>query len=103
MSASQPTADAGRIELGLRQNLPQFALLVAVNGLVGGMLGQERTVLPLLGEQKFGLRAYTAELTFIAVFGLAKAATTTSWHLVGPLRTQAGARHAAGSWPSRSR
>ena len=75
MSASQPTADAGRIELGLRQNLPQFALLVAVNGLVGGMLGQERTVLPLLGEQEFGLRAYTAGLTFIAVFGLAKAAT----------------------------
>jgi MFS family permease len=39
------------------------------------MLGQERTVLPLLGEQEFGLRAYTAGLTFILVFGLAKAAT----------------------------
>ncbi|HSE54302.1 MAG TPA: MFS transporter, partial [Nocardioidaceae bacterium] len=41
----------------------------------GGMLGQERTVLPLLGQQEFGLRAYTAGLTFIVAFGLAKAAT----------------------------
>jgi MFS family permease len=68
-------ARGGRIELGLRQNLAQFVLLVAVNALVGGMLGQERTVLPLLGEQEFGLRAYTAGLTFILVFGVAKAAT----------------------------
>ncbi|MGZ4473179.1 MAG: MFS transporter [Nocardioidaceae bacterium] len=64
-----------RLELGLRQNLAQFALLVAVNALVGGMLGQERTVVPLLGERVFGLRGYTAGLTFILVFGLAKAAT----------------------------
>ena len=68
-------ARGDRIELGLRQNLAQFVLLVAVNALVGGMLGQERTVLPLLGEQEFGLRAYTAGLTFILVFGVAKAAT----------------------------
>lgn len=63
------------IELGLRQNAAQFSLLVAINALVGGMLGQERTVLPLLGEQVFGLRAYTAGLSFILVFGVAKAAT----------------------------
>ena len=63
------------IELGLRQNAAQFTLLVAVNALVGGMLGQERTVLPLLGAREFGLHAYTAGLTFILVFGLAKAAT----------------------------
>lgn len=70
------TGDAsGRVELGLRQNLPQFALLVAVNALVGGMLGQERTVVPLLGKEVFGLPGYTAGLTFILVFGLAKAAT----------------------------
>ena len=66
---------ARRIELGLRQNLAQFVLLVTVNALVGGMLGQERTVVPLLGERVFGLRGYTAGLTFILVFGLAKAAT----------------------------
>ncbi|HET7531676.1 MAG TPA: MFS transporter [Nocardioidaceae bacterium] len=61
--------------LGLRQNAAQFTLLVVVNALVGGMLGQERTVLPLLGQQEFGLRAYTAGLTFIVAFGLAKATT----------------------------
>lgn len=59
--------------LGLRQNLPQFALLVAVNALVGGMVGQERTVVPLLAETEFGLGSYSAMLTFIVAFGLSKA------------------------------
>ncbi|MFI7549409.1 MFS transporter [Verrucosispora sp. WMMD703] len=63
------------IALGLRQNAAQFSLLVAVNALVGGMLGQERTVLPLLAESGFGQQAYTAALTYILAFGLAKAAT----------------------------
>jgi MFS family permease len=70
-----PPAPERRVELGLRQNAAQFTLLVVVNALVGGMLGQERTVLPLLGEEVFGIRAYTAGLSFILVFGLAKAAT----------------------------
>ena len=61
--------------LGLRANLAQFSLLVAVNALVGGMLGQERTVLPLLAERVFALEAYTAALTYILVFGIFKAAT----------------------------
>ena len=59
--------------LGLKANLPQFLLLVAVNALVGGMLGQERTVVPLLGERVFHLGAHSAALTFIAAFGVAKA------------------------------
>lgn len=62
-------------QLGLRPNLAQFALLVAVNALVGGMLGQERTVLPLLAEAEFGLQAYSAVLTFVLAFGIAKAVT----------------------------
>ena len=61
------------VRLGLRQNLPQFVLLVAVNALVGGMIGQERTVLPLLAEREFGMAGYTAMLSFIVVFGLTKA------------------------------
>jgi MFS family permease len=61
--------------LGLRANLAQFTLLVAVNALVGGMLGQERTVLPLLAEHDFRLAAYTAALTFILAFGATKALT----------------------------
>ncbi|MHA7289628.1 MFS transporter [Arthrobacter sp. MDT3-24] len=63
------------ITLGLRQNLAQFMLLVAVNALVGGTLGQERTVLPLLAGQVFHLDEYTSALTYILAFGLAKAAT----------------------------
>ncbi|MHA7273922.1 MULTISPECIES: MFS transporter [unclassified Arthrobacter] len=50
-------------------------LLVAVNALVGGTLGQERTVLPLLAEKVFHLELYTSALTYILAFGLAKAAT----------------------------
>jgi MFS family permease len=62
-------------QLGLRQNAAQFGLLVAVNALVGGMIGQERTVLPLLAERTFGLTAFTSALTFIAAFGAVKAMT----------------------------
>ena len=61
--------------LGLRANLAQFTLLVAVNALVGGMLGQERTVLPLLAKDVFHLSAYTAALTYIVAFGATKAVT----------------------------
>jgi MFS family permease len=68
-------AERSPLQLGLRANLGQFALLVAVNALVGAMVGQERTVVPLLAEEAFGLRAASAALTFIVVFGLAKAAT----------------------------
>jgi MFS family permease len=60
---------------GLRENLAQFCLLVGVNALVGGMIGEERTVLPLLATRTFHLSAYTATLTFIAAFGVVKAAT----------------------------
>jgi MFS family permease len=61
--------------LGLRSNAAQFILLVAVNALVGGMLGQERTVLPLLAGEVFHVSDYTAGLVFIAAFGVVKAAT----------------------------
>ena len=70
------TAPADRpIRLGLGANLGQFAVLVAVNALVGGMVGQERTVLPLLAGEAFGLEAVSAALTFIVAFGITKAAT----------------------------
>ena len=61
--------------LGLRENAAQFTLLVAVNALVGGMIGQERTILPLLAEETFALSGFTITLTFIVAFGLVKAAT----------------------------
>ncbi|OBF59383.1 MFS transporter [Mycolicibacterium monacense] len=65
----------GEPRLGLRANLAQFSLLVAVNALVGGMVGQEQTVLPLLAEQQFHLQGYTFLLTYVFAFGVTKAAT----------------------------
>lgn len=63
------------LRLGVKENLAQFSLLVGVNALVGGMIGQERTVLPLLAKNEFGLTAFTASLTFIVAFGAVKAIT----------------------------
>jgi MFS family permease len=68
MAASVP-------RLGLRANAAQFAWLVVVSALVGGMVGQERTVLPLLATETFGLQGAAAALTFLVAFGLTKAVT----------------------------
>ena len=64
-----------RIELGLGQNLAQFSLLVAVNALVGAMVGLERSTLPLIGQDSFGVSSSIAVLSFIVAFGLAKSFT----------------------------
>ena len=64
-----------RAELGLRENLAQFGLLVAINTFVGAMVGLERSTLPLIGETDFGLASKAAVLSFIVAFGLAKALT----------------------------
>ena len=63
------------IRLGLRANAHQFGLLVALNALVGGMVGLERSVLPLVGEEDFGLTSAAAILAFVVAFGAAKALT----------------------------
>jgi MFS family permease len=73
---TQPApARSGGLRLGLRANLAQFSLLVGVNALVGGMVGQERSLLSLLATEVFGLAAVSAALTYIVAFGLTKAAT----------------------------
>jgi MFS family permease len=61
------------VRLGLRANLAQFSLLVALNGVVGALAGLERSVLSLVGEGEFGLGSSAAVLAFIAAFGLTKA------------------------------
>lgn len=61
------------MSLGLMPNLGQFALLIGVNGLVGALVGQERSLVPLLGSQVFGIRSATAGLAFVGAFGLTKA------------------------------
>jgi len=63
------------ITLGLRANRQQFALLVAVNAFVGAMVGLERTILPLLAGDEFGVTSKAAAVSFISTFGIAKAAT----------------------------
>jgi MFS family permease len=63
------------VRLGLRANAGQFALLVALNAFVGAMVGLERSVLPLVGKEEFGLRSTSAILAFVVAFGGAKAVT----------------------------
>ncbi|HEY3070503.1 MAG TPA: MFS transporter [Gaiellaceae bacterium] len=61
------------VRLGLRANAGQFALLVALNAFVGAMVGLERSVLPLIGKDDFGLSSKSAILSFVVAFGIAKA------------------------------
>jgi MFS family permease len=65
-----PTRD---VQLGLRENAGQFVLLVLVNAFVGGMVGVERVVLPLIAERQFGIASRAAILSFLVSFGLVKA------------------------------
>ena len=68
-------AQATAVRLGLRENAAQFTLLVVVNAFVGAMVGIERSILPAIAEQEFALAARSAILSFIVVFGVAKALT----------------------------
>ena len=78
-----------RVELGLRENAAQFALLIAVNTLVGAMVGLERSTLPLIGKDEFGLSSISAVLSFIVAFGLAKSFTNLA---AGALAQRVGRR-----------
>jgi MFS family permease len=82
--------DQHAIRLGLRENLAQFTLLVVVNAFVGGMVGIERSVLPLLAEREFHLAARFAALSFIVVFGVTKALTN---YAAGRLSDRVGRKH----------
>jgi MFS family permease len=64
-----------KVRLGLSENRAQFSLLVAVNAFVGAMVGLERSTLPLIGRDEFGISSSAAVLSFIVAFGLAKAFT----------------------------
>jgi MFS family permease len=66
---------SSRVQLGLRANAGQFTLLVALNALVGAMVGLERSVLPIVGKEDFALRSSAAVLAFVVAFGAAKAVT----------------------------
>ncbi len=68
-----PQGTQSVVQLGLRANWQQFTLLVIVNAFVGGMVGLERSIVPLLGQRVFGLASTTAVLSFIVSFGVVKA------------------------------
>ena len=76
------TESAPSVSLGLRANWPQFSLLVLINAFVGGMVGLERTVVPLIGSEEFKIASTTLVVSFIVSFGVIKAlANLVSGHL----------------------
>ncbi len=77
------------VSLGLRANWRQFALLVIINAFVGAMVGLERTVVPLIAEQDFGLVSKSVVLSFLISFGVVKALANL---FAGRLSDQLGRR-----------
>ncbi len=76
------SAPSNTVGLGLARNWRQFSLLILVNAFVGGMVGVERTVVPLIGAEEFGLSSSTLIGSFIISFGVVKAfANLVSGHL----------------------
>lgn len=79
-----------KIKIGLRENWSQFTLLVIVNAFVGSMVGLERTIIPELAEEEFGIAAKSAILSFIVVFGITKAITN---YYTGTLANKLGRKN----------
>ena len=74
MIDADPSLRSGpSVALGLRENWQQFALLVLINAFVGGMVGLQGTVVPLIGAQEFKITSTTTVLAFIVSFGVVKA------------------------------
>ena len=67
-----------KIQLGLKENWKQFSLLVLVNAFVGGMVGLERTVVPLVGTVEFSIGSEVVIFSFIIAFGVVKAFTNVA-------------------------
>src|SRR5215218_3136621 len=78
------------VRLGLQANAGQFALLVGLNAFVGAMVGLERSVLPLIGNDDFGLSSKSAILSFVVAFGIAKAFANLA---AGGLAQRVGRKH----------
>ena len=78
------------IQHGLKENWKQFSLLVIINAFVGGMIGLERSILPQLAEQEFGISSKTAIFSFIIAFGITKAICN---YFTGKLANQIGRKN----------
>ncbi len=83
-------AAPGGIALGIHANLNQFLLLILLNAFVGGMVGLERTVVPLIGAETFHLAAASVITGFIVSFGVVKALTNL---ISGQLAETWGRKH----------
>ncbi len=68
-----PSPASRGVALGLKANWRQFALLALINAFVGGMVGIERTVVPLIGAEEFSISSTTLIVSFIVSFGVIKA------------------------------
>jgi MFS family permease len=73
MSTKPIASPLSGISLGLKENWQQFAMLVLINAFVGGMVGIERTVVPLIGSETFHIESTTLITSFIVSFGVVKA------------------------------
>lgn len=87
---SHGTAVATSVRLGIRENWIQFSLLMLVNAFVGGTVGLERSILPAIAQEEFGIAARAAILSFIVAFGLTKAIAN---YLAGRLADRFGRKH----------
>ena len=81
---------APAVRLGLRENWRQFSLLALINALVGGMVGLERTVVPLIGSETVHITSAVIVASFVASFGIAKAFTNL---VSGQLADNWGRKH----------
>ncbi|MFG6116337.1 MFS transporter [Halobacillus sp. MO56] len=79
-----------KIQVGVKENIIQFSLLVLINFFVGSMVGLERTILPIIGEEQFGLASTSAALSFIVSFGFSKAIVN---FFAGDLADRIGRKH----------
>ncbi|SEB20573.1 Na+/melibiose symporter [Thalassobacillus cyri] len=79
-----------KIQVGVKENIVQFSLLVLINFFVGSMVGLERTILPIIGEEQFGLASTSAALSFIVSFGFSKAIVN---FFAGDLADRIGRKH----------
>jgi MFS family permease len=74
IGGAHPAGGAQReLRLGLGANWFQFTLLAATTLLVGMTIGVERTVLPPLARQAFGVTSLELTVSFVTAFGAIKA------------------------------
>ncbi|MHD0447242.1 MFS transporter [Staphylococcus cohnii] len=79
-----------KIQIGIKENLLNFILLVITNFFVGSMVGLERTILPIIGEKDFGLASTSAALSFIVSFGFSKSIVN---YFAGPIAENFGRKN----------